>query len=214
MVIRNYLLQKCLLLFRMIEESLKSVFVQFNFFIHNLAQMKFSSHQEGALLSFVPKTYRYIVDRQRQCHIFCIIWHLWPFTFSLETFFSMVCRLLTFYLSTYFSETFVLCYKYCRNNITQMALQRFVQFRLNPTFNMLTMEQNTCIFNLWQTNWIVELKTLHRNLWPFELLLYMIHLCLVLKTVSSLFFWPDITTIFWRHFPNKCMNKCYLQHFI
>ena len=44
----------------MIEESLKSVFVQFNFFLHNLAQLKFSSHQEGALLSFVPKTYRYV----------------------------------------------------------------------------------------------------------------------------------------------------------
>lgn len=43
---------------RMIEESLKSVFTQFNFFIHNLAQLKFSSHNEGALLSFVPKTYR------------------------------------------------------------------------------------------------------------------------------------------------------------
>jgi phosphatidylinositol-4-phosphate 3-kinase len=42
---------------RMIEDSLRSVFTQFNFFIHNLGQMKFSSHQEGALLSFVSKTY-------------------------------------------------------------------------------------------------------------------------------------------------------------
>ncbi|CAL1535122.1 unnamed protein product [Lymnaea stagnalis] len=42
---------------RMIEESMKSVFTQFNFFIHNLAQMKFSSHNEGTLLSFVPKAY-------------------------------------------------------------------------------------------------------------------------------------------------------------
>ncbi|XP_041367790.1 phosphatidylinositol 4-phosphate 3-kinase C2 domain-containing subunit alpha-like [Gigantopelta aegis] len=42
---------------RMIEDSLKSVFTQFNFFLHNLAQLKFSSHNEGALLSFVPKTY-------------------------------------------------------------------------------------------------------------------------------------------------------------
>ena len=42
----------------MIEDSLKSVFTQFNFFLHNLAQLKFSSHNEGALLSFVPKTYR------------------------------------------------------------------------------------------------------------------------------------------------------------
>lgn len=46
---------------RMIEDSLRSVFTQFNFFIHNLGQMKFSSHQEGALLSFVPKTYRSVV---------------------------------------------------------------------------------------------------------------------------------------------------------
>lgn len=45
----------------MIEDSLRSVFTQFNFFIHNLGQMKFSSHQEGALLSFVPKTYRSVV---------------------------------------------------------------------------------------------------------------------------------------------------------
>ncbi|RUS76688.1 hypothetical protein EGW08_015543 [Elysia chlorotica] len=42
---------------RMIEESMKSVFTQFNFFLHNLAQMKFSSHQEGTLLSFVSKAY-------------------------------------------------------------------------------------------------------------------------------------------------------------
>ncbi|ESO86930.1 hypothetical protein LOTGIDRAFT_194469 [Lottia gigantea] len=47
---------------RMIEESVKSVFTQFNFFIHNLAQLKFSSHQEGALLSFVPKTYSQQTD--------------------------------------------------------------------------------------------------------------------------------------------------------
>ena len=60
----------------MIEESLKSVFVQFNFFVHNLAQMKFSSHQEGALLSFVPKTYRYIVIDKGSVTFFCITWHL------------------------------------------------------------------------------------------------------------------------------------------
>ncbi|XP_064599757.1 phosphatidylinositol 4-phosphate 3-kinase C2 domain-containing subunit alpha-like [Liolophura sinensis] len=47
---------------RMIDESLKSVFTQFNFFIHNLAQLKFSSHNEGALLSFVPKTYSINID--------------------------------------------------------------------------------------------------------------------------------------------------------
>ena len=46
--------------FRMIEESMKSVFTQFNFFIHNIAQLKFSKHAEGALLSFVPKAYRYV----------------------------------------------------------------------------------------------------------------------------------------------------------
>ncbi|XP_055957546.1 phosphatidylinositol 4-phosphate 3-kinase C2 domain-containing subunit alpha isoform X2 [Patella vulgata] len=46
----------------MIEESIKSVFTQFNFFIHNLAQLKFSSHNEGALLSFVPKTYSMSTD--------------------------------------------------------------------------------------------------------------------------------------------------------
>ncbi|XP_052799554.1 phosphatidylinositol 4-phosphate 3-kinase C2 domain-containing subunit beta-like isoform X2 [Mya arenaria] len=42
---------------RLIQESLSSKSTQINFFIHNLAQMKFSSHSEGALLSFVPKVY-------------------------------------------------------------------------------------------------------------------------------------------------------------
>lgn len=44
---------------RMIESSLKSWFTQFNFFLHNLAQLKFTGdHGDGELLSFVPKTYR------------------------------------------------------------------------------------------------------------------------------------------------------------
>ncbi|XP_070200165.1 phosphatidylinositol 4-phosphate 3-kinase C2 domain-containing subunit alpha-like [Littorina saxatilis] len=47
---------------RMIQDSMKSLSTQFNFFIHNLAQMKFSSHSEGALLSFVPKTYSLQTD--------------------------------------------------------------------------------------------------------------------------------------------------------
>jgi len=43
---------------RMIESSLKSWFTQFNFFLHNLAQMRFSGeHSEGELLSFIPRTY-------------------------------------------------------------------------------------------------------------------------------------------------------------
>ncbi|XP_055899738.1 phosphatidylinositol 4-phosphate 3-kinase C2 domain-containing subunit beta-like isoform X1 [Biomphalaria glabrata] len=42
---------------RMIEESMKSMFTQFNFFLHNLAQLKFSSHNEGTLLSFVTKVH-------------------------------------------------------------------------------------------------------------------------------------------------------------
>ncbi|XP_059175540.1 phosphatidylinositol 4-phosphate 3-kinase C2 domain-containing subunit beta-like [Physella acuta] len=47
---------------RMIEESVNSVFTSFNFFIHNLAQLKFSSHNEGTLLSFVPKSYNKDTD--------------------------------------------------------------------------------------------------------------------------------------------------------
>ncbi|XP_053384190.1 phosphatidylinositol 4-phosphate 3-kinase C2 domain-containing subunit alpha-like isoform X3 [Mercenaria mercenaria] len=47
---------------RMIQESLSAKSTQFNFFIHNLAQMKFSSHNEGALLSFVPKVYSQQTD--------------------------------------------------------------------------------------------------------------------------------------------------------
>jgi phosphatidylinositol-4-phosphate 3-kinase len=43
---------------KQIQDSLKSWFTQFNFFLHNLAQMRFSGEtQEGELLSFVPKTY-------------------------------------------------------------------------------------------------------------------------------------------------------------
>ncbi|KFM77587.1 Phosphatidylinositol-4-phosphate 3-kinase C2 domain-containing subunit alpha, partial [Stegodyphus mimosarum] len=42
----------------MIQESLKSWFTQFNFFIHNLAQLRFTGdHNEGLLLSFIPKTF-------------------------------------------------------------------------------------------------------------------------------------------------------------
>ncbi|KAL5007561.1 hypothetical protein ScPMuIL_016367 [Solemya velum] len=47
---------------RMMEDSLKSVFTPFNFFLHNLAQHKFSNHNEGALLGFVPKTYSMNTD--------------------------------------------------------------------------------------------------------------------------------------------------------
>lgn len=43
---------------KMIHISLKSWFTQFNFFLHNLAQMRFNNQGEGGeLLSFVPKTY-------------------------------------------------------------------------------------------------------------------------------------------------------------
>nr|CAD7442876.1 unnamed protein product [Timema bartmani] len=43
---------------RMIEGSLKSWFTQFNFFLHNLAQLRFTGdHNDGELLSFIPRTY-------------------------------------------------------------------------------------------------------------------------------------------------------------
>lgn len=46
---------------RLIEESLKTRFTQFNFFLHNLAQLKFTAEDNGgSLLSFVPKTYRLV----------------------------------------------------------------------------------------------------------------------------------------------------------
>lgn len=48
---------------RLIESSLKSWFTPFNFFLHNLAQLKFGSeHSEGSLLSFVPKRYSLQTD--------------------------------------------------------------------------------------------------------------------------------------------------------
>lgn len=44
---------------KMIHVSLKSWFTQFNFFLHNLAQMRFTNQGEGSeVLSFVPKTYK------------------------------------------------------------------------------------------------------------------------------------------------------------
>lgn len=43
---------------KMIHVSLKSWFTQFNFFLHNIAQMRFGNEsQAGELLSFIPKTY-------------------------------------------------------------------------------------------------------------------------------------------------------------
>ncbi|XP_024085910.1 phosphatidylinositol 4-phosphate 3-kinase C2 domain-containing subunit alpha isoform X2 [Cimex lectularius] len=43
---------------RMIQSSLKSWFTQFNFFLHNLSQLRFTGdHNDGGLLSFVPKVY-------------------------------------------------------------------------------------------------------------------------------------------------------------
>lgn len=48
---------------RLIESSLKSWFTQFNFFLHNLAQLKFTGDQgDGETLSFVPKTYTLETD--------------------------------------------------------------------------------------------------------------------------------------------------------
>ncbi|XP_002025662.2 phosphatidylinositol 4-phosphate 3-kinase C2 domain-containing subunit alpha isoform X1 [Drosophila persimilis] len=43
---------------KMIQSSLKSWFTQFNFFLHNLAQMRFTADEgTGELLSFVPRKY-------------------------------------------------------------------------------------------------------------------------------------------------------------
>ncbi|KAF5287684.1 hypothetical protein FQA39_LY15784 [Lamprigera yunnana] len=48
---------------RLIESSLKSWFTQVNFFLHNLAQLKFTGdHGDNQLLTFVPKTYSMITD--------------------------------------------------------------------------------------------------------------------------------------------------------
>uniref|UniRef100_T1J9I0 Uncharacterized protein n=1 Tax=Strigamia maritima TaxID=126957 RepID=T1J9I0_STRMM len=48
---------------RMIEESLKSWSTQFNFFIHNLAQLRFTGdHEDASMLTFIPKTYTMETD--------------------------------------------------------------------------------------------------------------------------------------------------------
>ena len=49
---------------RMIEDSLRSWFTQFNFFLHNLAQLRFHGdhNDDGHLLSFVPNTFTQATD--------------------------------------------------------------------------------------------------------------------------------------------------------
>uniref|UniRef100_A0A1B0DD91 phosphatidylinositol 3-kinase n=1 Tax=Phlebotomus papatasi TaxID=29031 RepID=A0A1B0DD91_PHLPP len=48
---------------KMIHISLKSWFTQFNFFLHNLAQLRFNTDEDhGELLSFVPRTYTMAQD--------------------------------------------------------------------------------------------------------------------------------------------------------
>lgn len=48
---------------RLIEESLRSRFTQLNFFIHNIAQLRFTGdHNDGLLLSFVPRTFTHETD--------------------------------------------------------------------------------------------------------------------------------------------------------
>uniref|UniRef100_A0A182QRR1 Phosphatidylinositol-4-phosphate 3-kinase n=1 Tax=Anopheles farauti TaxID=69004 RepID=A0A182QRR1_9DIPT len=48
---------------KMIHISLKSWFTQFNFFLHNIAQMKFSAESgDGELLSFIPRVYTMAQD--------------------------------------------------------------------------------------------------------------------------------------------------------
>jgi len=47
---------------RMIQSSLKSWFTPFNFFLHNLAQLRSSpDHNDGQLLNFIPKTYSWVL---------------------------------------------------------------------------------------------------------------------------------------------------------
>lgn len=47
---------------RLIESSLGSVATKLNFFIHNLAQMKFASSEERPVLSFAPRVYTIKTD--------------------------------------------------------------------------------------------------------------------------------------------------------
>ncbi|XP_063308373.1 phosphatidylinositol 4-phosphate 3-kinase C2 domain-containing subunit beta [Pelobates fuscus] len=54
---------------RLIESSLGSVATKLNFFIHNLAQLKFSSSDERFALSFAPKTYTIKTDG-KICDVF------------------------------------------------------------------------------------------------------------------------------------------------
>lgn len=53
---------------RLIEESVRSRFTQFNFFIHNIAQLRFTGdHNDGLLLSFVPRTFTKETDGKILC---------------------------------------------------------------------------------------------------------------------------------------------------
>lgn len=63
---------------RMIENSLRSWFTQFNFFLHNLAQLRFHGDHNDSdqLLSFVPRTYTIATDGR--------IVHVLFFTFVID----------------------------------------------------------------------------------------------------------------------------------
>nr|CAA63485.1 phosphoinositide 3-kinase [Drosophila melanogaster] len=72
---------------KMIQSSLKSWFTQFNFFLHNLAQMRFTPDEgSGELLSFVPRKYTMQQDgRLKIVKVVCFQKH-----YSMEKFYMYI----------------------------------------------------------------------------------------------------------------------------
>ncbi|KAH8322857.1 hypothetical protein KR059_009178 [Drosophila kikkawai] len=72
---------------KMIQSSLKSWFTQFNFFLHNLAQMRFTADEgTGELLSFVPRKYTMQQDgRLKIVKVVCFQKH-----YSMEKFYMYI----------------------------------------------------------------------------------------------------------------------------
>uniref|UniRef100_W4VRG7 Putative phosphotidylinositol 3 kinase 68d n=1 Tax=Corethrella appendiculata TaxID=1370023 RepID=W4VRG7_9DIPT len=74
---------------KMIHISLKSWFTQFNFFLHNIAQMKFTNeNDDGELLSFVPRAYTMAQDGRLKS----VIVHGYQKRYDLEKYYTYILK--------------------------------------------------------------------------------------------------------------------------
>ena len=105
-----------LLYYRHIEDSLGSVATQINFFIHNLAQHKFSSPQgPPTLLTFVPQVCIFIVQmhhitsaRKSLCYMYLLPIHVKLIlqAYSIETDGKIQSAVIVAYYKRYYPDTY------------------------------------------------------------------------------------------------------------